>query len=305
MLICRAKDSSGRIVELPPPLSLTLNRSDSAPADSLKAVFVVSGDMPALCSVEVRRGTELLFEGMLDEQSEELSASGRKLTLNARSRAAVLLDNEARPQLYCCPSMPLLIKRHFAPLGFRYFRGTDRVFCGQLSVSKGMSEWAVLERFCRFLGNVRPRVDRNGVIDITGKEPEETLMPAPEAVLSVRHVRRNRVLISELRARTYLGGEYEMPFREQIAASMGIRRRRYLNLADGRGKTAEDAEEMMKKCRRAYETVITECAGCFWCETGGRLQLYGEQKGRRIKRLVYTSDEKGERTIIETEEALV
>lgn len=49
-----------------------------------------------------------MFRGIVDEQIETISESGIILEINARSLAALLLDNEAMPQSCCLPDMQLL-----------------------------------------------------------------------------------------------------------------------------------------------------------------------------------------------------
>ena len=121
MLTFIIKDVQGREINLHHPLKVSLMTEDGVPADSLRAVFSVYGNVTALYSAEVYNAQEMLFFGYIDEQTTEWGENGTILTISARSMAAILLDNEARPQTYIKPSMPLLMQRHFTPLGFEKY----------------------------------------------------------------------------------------------------------------------------------------------------------------------------------------
>ena len=295
------RDNGGNDICFFSPLRVSLVTSLEAPADRLKAVFAVTGRVPALYSAEVMKDGERVFFGYIDEQSEELNSNGSFLTISARSLAAVLLDNEACPQIYCTPSMPLLMKRHFGPLGFKDYIGTDRAFNGQLVISKGMSEWSVLRSFCRYFTNTEPRITKDGVIDISGTGTDETLYISPDIVYSVKRELRNKALISEIKARTRAAGDYSMPLQSETAKRTGVRRRRYVNSAESISGTVLTAERMIEQSERDYERLTAGCAGCMLCETGITLIMAGDRKKYRITEIVYTFDSSGERTVISAE----
>lgn len=298
MLTVVLTDIEGRQSTLYRPLKLSLVSEGGAPADALKAVFAVSGSVPAFFSAEVINNGEQLFLGFVDQQDTEYSEKGMLLTITARSRACLLLDNEARPQTYIKPSMPLLMKRHFAPLGFTDYAGTDRPFIGQLTVVKGMSEWAVLCRFCELFLHIAPKIRRNGVIDVSGEDAGEILTLSAQRIVSYTCSLKNRVLISDILARTHIRGAYTMPLKSEKARLLGIRRKRYVDSFDSKSRSVLTAQEMLRKSEAAYETVTAECSGCFFCETGTTLRLPYSEKDYCVREVVYTYDLSGEKTRI-------
>lgn len=99
---------------------------------------------------------EVCFDGIVDIQKESC-ADKMMLMLVARSRAALLLDNEAVPQTYGMPSLATIFARHVQPYGFTTFYGNVKAFNGELTITKGMSEWQAAAEFCtRFC--MKPRV---------------------------------------------------------------------------------------------------------------------------------------------------
>ncbi len=295
------RDVNGKVTVFKRPVRVTIASSYNAPADRLSVSFAVKGDVPVLSSVEVRSAGERAFFGYVDEQSVRKDKNGVLLSVSARSLAAVLLDNEARPQVYCCPSMELLMKRHFEPLGFDRFRGDGRAFNGQLTVSKGMSEWSVLEALCRFMSGVRPKVDKYGVIDISGEESDEVLYLSRDCVISQIRELRNSVLVSKIIARTNISGGFDMPIENKKAVMLGVKRRRYVDLADRSGRTVNDARKITESSCRAYERLVLECRGCFLCSAGCGLKIEGDRKKYRIKEMIYNFGTSGEKTRIEAE----
>ena len=271
------KDTNGKITELKKPLKVSFVSSEEAPADRLTAVFAVDGNIPVIESVEMLDGIERLFYGLVDEQVTEETAEGMLLTVYARSLACILLDNEAMPQTYCIPSMPLLMKRHFSPLGFEHFIGSDEAFNGEMTVSKGMSEWTVLKSFCdAFIGTV-PRIHTDGTIDITGNI-NETVYLQPERIISIKRSLKNKNLISQM--------------------MLGIKRRRYINSIDSKSRTVLTAKRLMKKSFSEYEQITADCCGRILCSIGAQLIIGRDKKHYIVKEINYSFDSSGEHTKI-------
>lgn len=294
-------DIQGRVTELKAPLKVSFVSSENAPADQLSAVFAVSGRVGELYSAEVLDGNERIFYGLIDSISEEQDKSGVLLSISARSLEAVLLDNEACPCTYCMPSMPLLMKKHFRPLGFESFIGNDRAFNGELVISKGMSEWAVLKSFCEDFLGTEPVLDRSGVIDVSGVKNPETLRLSRDKIISLKKTRNKCRLISDVHIRTYSGGDYELPLKNGRAESLGIKRVRYIDVTGSSGKTVLSVKKMIEKANRGYETVTAECAGRYICRPAAKLVIDGSGQDYTVREISYRLDSDGEKTTIYAE----
>lgn len=298
MLTFRITDNDGHTVLMEHPMSVSISSSESAPADSLRAVFAVEGDVPELCRIEVFDEDETVFSGAVDSQAEEYGLSGHFLTVYARSRAAILLDNEAKPQTYRCPSMRLLMKRHFEPLGFDRFSGSDKVFSGELTVTKGMSEWAVLKKFAVLFLNTEPRIDRTGTIDVSGCDGDAEILLPSEGLISFRRELKNSALVSEIRARTRPERGYDMLFASDRAKRSGVCRRRYISTADNRSGSITGIRRILEKSDAAYKRVIAECRGRVRCRVRDTLLTDRSSRSYRVTEVNYISDSRGERTKI-------
>lgn len=96
----RGISPDGQAFSLEAPLELTLRADRQVPCDGLTASFPLQEEGTAFSWLRMDLGGRMLFEGLVDRQSLERSPEGSLLRLECRSRAALLVDNEARPAAY-------------------------------------------------------------------------------------------------------------------------------------------------------------------------------------------------------------
>ena len=294
-------DTSGIVTGLSEPVSMNLVSSSDAPADSLRITFALSGDIPVVYSVRVQNGGDTVFFGYADEQTETVCGSGVLLTVKARSLAAVLLDNEACPQVYCLPTMEMLFQRHFRPLGFEGYTGGDRVCRGDLVISKGMSEWQVLSRFCRSCGLEEPWVTHDGIIVTDGRQADTIFLDGASPRLRLSRTVRRNALISDIYIRTSKADGYAYHMENDHARENKGLRIRYLNAADDFRRSPAYAKKMMDAGNSAYITCTVQVGGIISCRTGDRLVIGGQGEGFIIRELRYILGRDGEMTVITAE----
>ena len=304
MLTYVLTDINGRKSTMNYPLSVNFVSSDDAPADSLTVVFAVNESVYPVVSIIVENSGERIFSGLVDTQTEQQTSGGVLLTLTARSLECILLDNEALPQTYCMPSMPLIFKRHLEPLGFKEYIGTNKAFNGEMTISKGMSEWAVLEMFCKRFLKIKPKIDSFGVIDISGKENDEVVYisnSGKNRCISKKHILKRSSLISDIIARTCISGGYEMPLKNDFAQKLKVHRRRYVNSIDSESRSVLDAKKILENSVRNYEQFVLECNGCILCGTGATVILDDNREKLRVNEIHYNLNSDGETTTLYAE----
>ena len=293
-------DCRKRKIRFYAPVRISLISSSDAPADSLSAVFAVEGQARELLSVRVKYCGRTVFSGEIDEQTEYSDGTDQLLEIKARSREAVLLDNEARAQTYYSPSMPLLMSRHFLPLGFTGFIGEEKAFNGQFDIVKGMSEWEVLEGFCKRFTKTVP-VIRGSTIDISGENDPKEITISKEKIISQKKTLRRSAVISEIYSRTSIGSGYEKRIVNDMAGSLGITRRRFVNDMNNRLTPVLSAKELIEKTNSAARKCETTISGFFVCSAGDILRIEGENELMRIKEIHYSFSSDGETTKIYSE----
>lgn len=249
-----AASNDGTPFPLPCPSSLSLTLDEDVPAHALSASFFLDSPPPPLHTCTLSLDVSTVFSGLLDQQSFSLSAGGSVLSLAARSRHALLLDNQAAPQTYVNPSFRQLFERHAAPFGFTSFLGNPGPFRGQFIVRRGMTHWQVLSDFAAyFLGvTLRPGGDR--FLDASGDPSEHTVRFSNSDGIPYSSVSREYLFekqLSHLYLQTALGAPYSGLETDQNAISLGVLRSRYLSLCPFLAKRS-----LLKSRRNAQEIVL-------------------------------------------------
>ena len=251
---------SGKKVALLPPVSVQINVHEDAPADDMTVVFPLTEQVPKIATIRVWNGEKPIFSGIIDELMVGVTKSGAMIKLIARSRAALLLDNEAMPQEYHYPSLTQLYERHVEPYGFCGFIGNGGTFDTKLTITKGMSEWQVIEEFCiRCFGTI-PYVTADDYIDCSGAVPNEQLVfdnsnASCIPYLSILYRDKFYKRVSELYVQPKLGQAYTSVVHDDQAHKLGVQRRRFVVSNNYRGTRMIDSAK-----RKAVEITVV-CAG--------------------------------------------
>lgn len=296
-----------KTLEISNPYSVSINKEKDVPADDLTVVFPFYYNIDELKSVEVLSDDIVIFSGIIDEQIVELDSKGCFLKLSSRSYSALLLDNEALPQTYYNPSLQVVFDRHIKKYGFYELRGDKRVFAGKFIVTKGMSEWDVLEEFCKLYLNITPIVISDRIIDATGEScslPEITLKNFDGGVCyaSIKQNIKRYNLVSEVFIRTGKDSTYNVRVCDEKALIKDINRKRYLNATNDRRTPVSLAEEIIDKGKN-NSRIITATSIClvpFEIEQRVKLldEFLGEISNLRICKIKYSLDQIGEKTEI-------
>ena len=120
---------------------------------------------------------KMAVRGIVDDFTVEMDAAGVTATITGRGFAARLLDNESRPVTYQDATLEEIIRRHVLPYGVTAQEIADIRAGSVYTVPAGISQWKVLEDFCRTYGGFTPRFSVSGA-----------LVAAPERTGACRHV---------------------------------------------------------------------------------------------------------------------
>lgn len=295
-------DIDGQTTHLSKSLSMSFVSSSDSPADSLRVTFAVDSPAEEIYSVKVLDGAETVFFGYADEQTETVSGNGIILTVKARSLAALLLDNEAMPQVYCLPTMDIIFEQHLKALGFTDYSGENYVCKGDLIITKGMSEWEMLCLFCSISGIEKPYVTSDGSLTIGKKRETDTVFldsDSPKVKFS-RIIKRN-ALISDIYIRTSKDDGYNYHMENNYAKKHKGTKIRYFNSADNFRRSPAYAGKLMTAGNHAFINCTAEIPGIVSCRTGDSLKISGKREKYIITEVRYNSGQDGERTIITAE----
>lgn len=120
----------------------------------------------------LKKDGAVLFDGIVDEHRVKCQNGARTEVFFLRSRAALLLDNEAAPMELRLPSLRLLERMYLMPLGLHAVGGDRRPVEGVLTVEKGVSCFEALQTFSERYLNCTPYTDKSGGVHFESYVPK-------------------------------------------------------------------------------------------------------------------------------------
>lgn len=158
--------STHRVYDLPELLRWEVVHTGTVPCDSYSVTFLYDRSMAE--ALRLAAGFSAIHEGrtvlraIVDEYTVELGAGGLTATVTGRGYAARLLDNESRPLTYQEATLAEIVRSHVTPYGIAAGEIADVRAGSVYTVPAGVSQWRVLEDFCRTYGGFLPRFSRDG-----------------------------------------------------------------------------------------------------------------------------------------------
>lgn len=310
-MIYIATTISDQEVNLGYAYSAEINKSFETPADCLTVVFPSDKKHDEYKNIDVYiNENEKFFSGVVDEQKFEVTSSGCFLTIVARNKAAYLIDNEASPQGYTRPSLDIIFKRHVKPYGFKAIYGDLSVFSTIIEVTKGMSEWDVLEQFCSSCLNTFPTVNADGTIDATGSANFKKICfsNVKGAVNYSSFVKKDYryKLISEIVVCAPYEPIYVARIKDQKLIDKGISRRKFISMSadndNAKKYSISTAEQMISNAKKKAHEIILTCPGAVFAQVGNKCDIndsvLGKLEDLEVYEIEYKLNRNGEFTVI-------
>lgn len=291
------------------PLSVSLVRTLESPAQSLSITLPMAADnLPAVAvGATVRRGTEQVFSGFCDQQTAREDQGGRTFTVQARSRGALVLDNEALPQTYYDITTGELFRRHLRPYGFTRLDVPREVKLGIFTVPKGMSEWEVFSAFCFQAYGREPIVGAGDTVIVQAREtsPAAVITNRPGRsglrYLSAEDILRRASVVSEMLMRDKQGN-YSRLLENPFGNPWQVQRRRYIiPAAEYATVPLADGYQRFLEAQRASHTAEAVLPGWADLWPGDCIQLdtgLGDQGRMTVWRCRWDRTDKGEYTTV-------
>ena len=247
---------------LAPVVAVSVKRDCDTPADILDITLASELDKE-LWGIELVKDGRVLFEGIADEQSA-VYANKVSTRIIGRSFAALLLDNEACPEVFVNTGFGLIFNRYARCCGFEHFEGENAVLEGSLNVQKGMSCYQVIKEFCTRTFGCTPYIE--------GRTLYPAGYPARDAVLFSDNTqgipfleadinRKNCSLVSLVKIKTKAGGNYDGLVTDAFAETAGVCRVRYADVSSGTCDAMQKPLQIIRNGRRNYEAISLVCSG--------------------------------------------
>lgn len=259
----------GKEIALADLTDLSVTATLDSPARSMTCTAAVDAFPGALGAVTVRWGERVLFTGKVDKQAASLSENGRLLTIDARSRGAELLDNEAAPCTLGNVRLAAVFRLFIAPYDFVLVGPDARRTLAVYTVHKGCSEWEALTGYCRRAYGKTPHV----VGDMVMLDRPRSAAPLVIGGAGLPFSRLEQVIepyrmLSKVVLRDG-EGHYSSAVHNSAAAYYGVRRKRYVippgEFADS---AALDANQRIRRSMLEAESVTAVLPGIHLVEIG-------------------------------------
>ena len=304
MLSFFVETSDKKTMKLPAPVSVVYNSEYSVPADNISLSLPYVGEGADKADfIFAYEGDRLVFKGVVDEVITLCSFGGMRTKINARSMAGVLLDNEAQPNVYTNATPEFIFKNNLKPFGFTEFDAGTTAYYGNLNINKGMSEWQVLENYCRNKYSSIPRVEGNGRVIFDGILQSEKIVFSEHGEHSfssfIKNIKKYRS-VSEVRLRLKENSGYRSVLKNENYDS-SVMRRRFVDALSGR-RSASTADKILNESVNSSFEITLECPYRLFDVAGKRAEVqsrtFGTITDLYIHSLRYTLDKNGEKTTV-------
>lgn len=167
-------DSKGRAHLLPVLTGWDISHSAGRACGGFSVTFLYEDDMlPALKQAVRFRAYHdgaTVFYGVVDRYRVICGVHGRTVTLEGRSPAALLMDNEAESGTYYNMDLDYLLRHHVYPWGVTDVAPAATKPLARFTVRSGQSEWSVLREFLEFSAGLQPRFNAEGRLLCDGRQ---------------------------------------------------------------------------------------------------------------------------------------
>lgn len=266
-MILKATDTKDNEITLYNLMKVTLNQDVDVPADELVVVIPYYEQPSELVTIEMLTDdNNLIFSGVVDEQLTVIKDDGCAIKITARSKAALLLDNEAIPANYRMPTDYLIYSKYVSSFNIDCADIKGISYRGDFTVSKGDTHWQALNSFCRNLYGKSPKITSKGVLYMGGLKNDEvmTFSNSDENGRRYMYLSENIKrcnIISNVLVKTSQEGGYDVNVESKEAKERKINSRRIVN-GTLYNTPMSCADRMIERSiEDSYQIVLT-CDGC-------------------------------------------
>lgn len=228
-MIFELLDINGNAIEISSVTSYELSSEAGAACDGLRVRFVSRETVNEICAVKAYSNGKAVFNGFCDCQRVTADKSGYKCFVYARSSASLLVDNEAEPRQYNCPSAKQLWYSNARDFGFEC--ALPEIYIeNRYVVSKGTSCYGAINDFVYSLCGAPVYVTPDNILKVYELSKKAKRL-ADYNVISLSRVINRSEPISDIDYKINSSDAYSYHFRSDFVRNMGIRRRRLYNLS--------------------------------------------------------------------------
>ncbi|WRS26861.1 hypothetical protein U6B65_11040 [Oscillospiraceae bacterium MB08-C2-2] len=258
-------------------VSAELLRGLDSPAASLRLVLSCKEMPEELSEVWLYDGQEELFAGKVDTQRFVYGKSGAFLELEARSREAVLLDNQAKPGELSSPTLLTLSQRCAQPYGFTLLRTGGNGRLNFYNIPRGISEWEAMAGYAQ-LAFQESLYMQGGTIVVGNPPGQETITlsnsrATGQRFISLTRENRNSKIISEVYLRDNSGAYSTRVINYDNPGGLADRKRYMVPLTDYSMSPRWEGQEKIRRAMLEKETVRAVLPGYVQAAPGDAVRV--------------------------------
>ena len=248
------------------------------PCDYFEVTALYDPDMLPVLYDAVRFRAEndgdTVFYGVVDEYIISIDEKGGTVTVNGRSLAALLMDNELPKCTHYTLSRSALLSSYVTPFGV-----TDAAPCPTLPslllfpVRDGDSAWSVLKRWCLKAAHTLPRFSKTGTLLMTGAAGTTKTLNADTQATAIRYRDERYGVLSKITVKNRVNdASYTVTNSALIARGGRCERYMYTDIFDntisdpsqlGDHYNGEYQIERSKQGKHCIEVTVPELFFCF------------------------------------------
>lgn len=305
MLSVYFEDSNGNRLKSGDLLSVVLNSENDVPADSIAVALPYDKSFAEnVNTITAKVGDTVVFRGLADEIVSLCDDKHAIIKLSARSPAGFLLDNEAEPVTYYCPSAEFVCKKHLEPFGIKAQDADNTALSNYFKINKGMTHWQVIENFCKMHYGTNPRINGDGKAFLKGRVRDKSLLFGKNGIdyMSIKETRKNCEIITEVRVKTDGFGGYKSKIVNEYATDKNAVRVRFMD-ATTEGGGLKTGDRIIENSNKKSYCIMLLCKGCVVDAMGCKAVICDERLGNLenlvVQKVQYSLGADGEFTALE------
>lgn len=253
-MIIELTDVNGEIYCADNVTQFNFTQSADAACDSFWACYRSDDAGYEIKAVRVYKNGRLIFNGLCDEQRMSESEKGFEIYFYARSTACVLVDNEAKPFTYICPTAKQIYFCVAEKYGFTCSL-PELSINGKYEVARGTSCYGALSRFVNLLIGEKIIITPENDIRLMKRSGDIKNLNKYRVLSAAQTIKRSAPYSQIIFKRNASEPEYSVHTKALLSDELGICRSAYINLSSLAQWQREST--VLRRLKASYDDYLT------------------------------------------------
>lgn len=291
-------DDNGCEISSESPLSLSIDMSLSVPCDSATVVLPYK-KLQNAAMIKIYDDKDLMFVGVVDEEINIFNSTGSYKKYVARSKMALLVDNQAYPNELTNITRTYLGNKYLQPFSIDYDKG-EEAYSGKIVVDDGMTIYQLIEEYCKNVFSSVPRMTPQGKLLFCGGSCDNEISFDDQKGIKYTSMVENKKRCEKISKVSLMTNSkfYDYIITNNETVDTLICRERFLSASYDENIYPSTGEDLILKSNKdSYEVTVTCPYNLTHCL--GYIGKIGEiNEDLEVAEICYTYNSKGEETIL-------